>query len=163
MSMSPEAELNLEQHFLPAWAKESSNINPYAKFEGRPERADRRDDRGGPRRDGPSRRPGGPSSRGLGGPGGSGRPGGPGGPGGPGAPHGGSRPGQDRNRGPRRDEGGRGGERREPVAPPIPLPEINIALVAEEAGVESLSRQIRQTGRAYPLFDIAQMMLNVTV
>ena len=159
MSMSPEAELNLEQHFLPAWAKESSNVNPYAKFEGRPERADRRDDRGGPRRDGPSRRPGGPSSRGPGGPGGSGRPGGQGGPGGPGASRGGSRPGQDRNRGPRRDEGGRGGERREPVAAPIPLPEINIALVPEEAGVDSLSRQIRQTGRAYPLFDIAQMIL----
>ena len=160
MSMSPEAELNLEQHFLPAWAKESSNVNPYAKFEGRPERADRRDDRGGPRRDGPSRRPSGPPSRGPGGPGGSGRPGGPGGPGGSGAPRGAGRPGQDRNRGPRRDEGGRGGERREPVAPPIPLPEINIALVAEEAGVESLSRQIRQTGRAYPLFDIAQMILS---
>ena len=166
MSMSPEAELNLEQHFLPAWAKESSTVNPYAKFEGRPERADRRDDRGGPRRDGPSRRPGGPSSRGPGGPGGSGRPSGPGGSGrpggqgGPGASRGAGRPSQDRNRGPRRDEGGRGEERREPVAPPIPLPEVNVALVPEEAGVDSLSRQIRQTGRAYPLFDIAQMILS---
>ena len=45
------------------------------------------------------------------------------------------------------------------MAPPIPLPEINLALVPEEAGVDSLSRQIRQTGRAYPLFDIAQMIL----
>ena len=148
MSMSSEAELNLEQHFLPAWAKESSNVNPYAKFEGRPERSDRRDDRGGGRRDGPARRPGGPPSRGPGGPGGSG------------APRGGSRPGQDRNRGPHRDEGGRGGESREPVAPPVPLPEINIAFVPEELGVDSLSRQIRQTGRAYPLFDIAQMILS---
>ena len=37
---------------------------------------------------------------------------------------------------------------------------MNIALVPEEAGVDSLSRQIRQTGRAYPLFDIAQMILS---
>jgi hypothetical protein len=32
-------------------------------------------------------------------------------------------------------------------------------LVPDEKGVESLARQIRMTGRAYPLFDIAQMIL----
>jgi hypothetical protein len=39
------------------------------------------------------------------------------------------------------------------------LPEINLALIPEEKGVESLARQIKTTGRAYPLFDIAQMIL----
>lgn len=34
-----------------------------------------------------------------------------------------------------------------------------MALVPDEKGVESLARQIRMTGRAYPLFDIAQMIL----
>jgi hypothetical protein len=32
-------------------------------------------------------------------------------------------------------------------------------LVPDEKGVESLARQIKMTGRAYPLFDIAQMIL----
>jgi hypothetical protein len=39
------------------------------------------------------------------------------------------------------------------------LPELNVALLPDEKGVESLARQIRMTGRAYPLFDIAQMIL----
>jgi hypothetical protein len=39
------------------------------------------------------------------------------------------------------------------------LPELNVSLVPEEKGVESLARQIKMTGRAYPLFDIAQMIL----
>jgi hypothetical protein len=47
-------------------------------------------------------------------------------------------------------------DRREP---PPPLPEINLSLVPDEKGVESLARQIKMTGRAYPLFGIAQMIL----
>jgi hypothetical protein len=39
------------------------------------------------------------------------------------------------------------------------LPEIDVALIPEERGVESLARQIKVAGRAYPLFDIAQMIL----
>jgi hypothetical protein len=39
------------------------------------------------------------------------------------------------------------------------LPELNVSLVPDERGVESLARQIKMTGRAYPLFDIAQMIL----
>jgi hypothetical protein len=42
---------------------------------------------------------------------------------------------------------------------PLPLPELNLSLIPDEKGVESLSRQIKMTGRAYPLFDIAQMIL----
>jgi len=39
------------------------------------------------------------------------------------------------------------------------LPEINLSFLPDEKGVESLARQIKMTGRAYPLFDIAQMIL----
>jgi hypothetical protein len=41
----------------------------------------------------------------------------------------------------------------------LPLPEIDLSLRPEDKGVEYLARQIRTTGRAYPLFDIAQMIL----
>ena len=34
-----------------------------------------------------------------------------------------------------------------------------MSLIAEDKGVDSLARQIKMTGRAYPLFDIAQMIL----
>jgi hypothetical protein len=39
------------------------------------------------------------------------------------------------------------------------LPELNVSVVPDEKVVESLARQIKITGRAYPLFDIAQMIL----
>jgi hypothetical protein len=39
------------------------------------------------------------------------------------------------------------------------LPELNVALIPDDKGVESLARQIKMTGRAFPLFDIAQMIL----
>ncbi|MDB6068277.1 MAG: hypothetical protein JWR26_4485 [Pedosphaera sp.] len=172
MSTSPEADFDLEKLFLPAWAQESPSVNRYAKHPGddRPER--RFDDRQGgrrppPRRDGP--RPGGPGGGG-GGQGGGGqgrppmgdrsrgprrdgpRPGGPGGPAGGGGGRGDFR---------RDDRGGRGGrsdfqERREPA---LPLPEINLTLMPDDKGVDSLSRQIKMSGRSFPLFDIAQMIL----
>lgn len=44
-------------------------------------------------------------------------------------------------------------------APPQPLPEINAAFIPDDKGVDSLARQIKMTGRAYPLFEIAQMVL----
>jgi len=39
------------------------------------------------------------------------------------------------------------------------LPEVDVTLIPEEKGVELLSRQIKMTGRAFPLFGIAQMIL----
>ena len=39
------------------------------------------------------------------------------------------------------------------------MPEIELSLRPEDKGVESLARQIKMTGRAYPLFNIAQMIL----
>ncbi|MGH7953536.1 MAG: hypothetical protein ACREFE_16700, partial [Limisphaerales bacterium] len=53
----------------------------------------------------------------------------------------------------------RGGRRRERPEPPAPLPEISVTFLADEKGVEQIARQIKMTGRAYPLFQIAQLVL----
>jgi hypothetical protein len=143
MSTVPDNEFDLEKLFLPAWAQEPASAQSYAQYEGVGERTDRRDDRRGgrgPRRERPpgarrdENRPRRESH-------------------GPGRPEGRRDRGGAAERGPRRPEPR---ERRE--APP-PLPEIEVTLVPEERGVESLARQIRMTGRAFPLFDIAQMIL----
>jgi len=147
MSINPETDLDLEKLFLPAWAQGTSESNRYAKYTG--EEESRRDDRGRGERRGP--RP----PRGEGGE----------------RREFGRGPRDDR-RGPRRDQGQAGGpprdggqrrddrrsfaERRET---PPPLPEINVALVPDEKGVESMARQVKMTGRAFPLFDIAFLVI----
>src|SRR5581483_1276332 len=149
MSTLPDNEFDLEKLFLPAWAQEDPSAAKYAKYEGREERPEGRGDRRGPRPPGRGGRPGprrdGPRPR-------QDRPGGPG-PEGAGRGPGRRWEGPDQGRGPRR---GPDRERREA---PLPLPELNVTLVPQEKGVESLARQIKMTGRAYPLFDIAQMIL----
>ncbi len=138
MSTSPESDLDLDKLFLPAWAQESPAINRYAKYAGGEDRPERRDDR--QRR--PGRRDPSPAGgRGFG-------------------------PGSDRRPGPRQDDRGRrphdgplGGDRRVERPALLPMPELNVALMPDEKGVDSLARQIKMTGRAYPLFDIAQMIL----
>jgi hypothetical protein len=157
MSTLPDNELDLEKLFLPAWAQDEPSAVKYAKYEGRDDRPDRFGDRRGPRPPGRGGPPGGRREGDR--PRGERR-----GPGGQG--FGGGRPPGGERRGPRRDDrggpgearlrGDRFGERREP---PPPLPELNLSLVPDERGVESLARQIKMTGRAYPLFDIAQMIL----
>src|SRR6266481_3297721 len=156
MSTPPENELDLEKLFLPAWAQEPASANLYAKYEGGDERRERgRDDHRGPRRDRrgpPGERRGGDRPRRP--EGGERRPGGPS----QGREDRGNRPGGERfgrGRGPR-DPREQQRERREP---PPPLPEVGITLLPDDKGVESLARQIRMTGRAYPLFEIAQMIL----
>src|SRR5262245_43398376 len=161
MSTPPENELELEKLFLPAWAQEPASANLYAKYEGgedRPERG-RDDRRGGPRRDRrgpPGERRGGERPR---------RPEG-GDRRGPGPSQGREERGDRRPAGPGRERFGRGrGPRdqrdlqRERREPPPPLPDVGITLLPDDKGVESLARQIRMTGRAYPLFEIAQMIL----
>ena len=146
MSESIESDLNLDLHFLPSWAKEPSNRNLYADFEGERER---RGDR--PRDDRPGRRREGPPSRDRQGP----------------RPQGDrSRPGPQRREGERGDRGPRGDDTRgrpfreaRPEPPVEPWPEVDVILRADEKGVDSLARQIRMTGRAYPLFEVAQMVL----
>jgi hypothetical protein len=142
MSITPESELNLEELFLPAWAKDSATANKYAKHTGedRPARGERR---GGPRRDFGGPRPGdnrgGPQNRGQGG----------------------NRPGQFRGGDRPQRGGGERFRREEPreFRPPEPLPEITVTLLPDDKGVESLARQIKMTGRAYPLFEIAKLVL----
>ncbi len=160
MSTLPDNELDLDKLFLPAWAQEPS-ASKYAKYEGEDTRPDRRGDRDRrgprpPRRDGPpgprrdDRRPQG-DYRGPPRPeGGVPRPEGP-----RGQIGGGERP--DFRRGDRPE--GRRFDPRERRDLPPPLPEIELNLRPEDKGVESLARQIKMTGRAYPLFDIAQMIL----
>ena len=144
-------------------------------------RGDRPGGPGGPRPGGPGGfggpRPGGPG--GLGGP----RPGGPGGFGGPrpggdrgdrgprpqGGPGGGGAPGiawdpknGPRRDGPRRDGPGRDGPGRGPRRPdfnPEPLIPIELTLTPEQGGVSSLARQIKLSGRAYPLFEVAGLVM----
>jgi len=151
MSTLPDSGFDLNELFQPAWAKEPS-ASKYAHYEGETERFDRRGDRDR-RRPRPPRREGAPGGRRD-----QGRPRGerrgplrregaaPRGEGGP----------RRSFRGPRPDF--RGGEPRERRAP-LPLPEVETSLRPEDKGVESLARRIKMTGRAYPLFDIAQMIL----
>lgn len=161
MNINPETDLDLEKLFLPSWAQESANnTNRYAKFTGnegeRRGDRDRGDSRGGPR---PPRRDGGGGGERRSGPPGQGA----------------RRPeGQGGFRGPRRDgpgQGGGGGQRgggfgrdeRRPLPErreaPQPLPEVNAAIIPDEKGVESLARQVKMTGRAFPLFDIAFLVI----
>jgi len=135
MSSISDVEIDLEKLFLPAWAQEKPAANRYAKFAGEPvEREDRQREgrRGGPRREPFGERRGPRPLR-------------------PGPKFG------DRKREfPRRDDQG---ERREHPEPPPPLPEIAVTFLPDEKGVESLARQIKITGRAFPLFQIAQIVL----
>src|SRR6478736_10517505 len=143
MSTASDLDLNLDNLFQPAWAQGKDESNKFSKFTGnegvKPERSfsGKPGERRGPRRDAP----------GGGGFGGGGR---------GGAPRGGGSKFGDRKSGGfgRRDD--RGDDRRERPAPPAPLPELNVAFIPEERGVEQLARQIKMTGRAYPLFQIAQ-------
>ncbi len=142
MNINPETDLDLEKLFLPAWAQGTVDANRYAKYtgnEGAP-RERRGDDRGGPR---PPRRDGAAGSR-------NDRPAGPRREGGFGRP---SR--DDRGGSPRDERRGRP-ERREA---PLPLPQISAALIPDERGVQSMARQVKMTGRAFPLFDIAFLIL----
>ena len=149
MSTVSDLDLNLDNLFQPAWAQGKTETNKFAKFTGnegvKPERtfSGKPGERRAPRRDG----------AGGGGFGGGERRSGFGG-----APRGGgSKFGE-------RQGGFRGGDRRddrreERPAPLAPLPELNVAFIPEERGVEQLARQIKVTGRAYPLFKIALLIL----
>lgn len=156
--MSNESDLDLDKLFLPAWAQESPAYNKYANYSDREDRGGERRGPGGPR--GPRREGGGRPQGG----GGGGRPSGFQGQG-----RGGPQRGEG-NRGPRREGGGQGGGRQrfergrfqrdeQQREAPQPLPEVSISLMPDEKGVDSLVKQIKMTGRAYPLFDIGKLIL----
>ncbi|MGD0252284.1 MAG: hypothetical protein ABSC01_06260 [Verrucomicrobiota bacterium] len=135
MSSISDVEIDLEKLFQPAWAQESPAANRYAKFAG--EHAARDDRQREGRRGGPRREPFGERR-------------------GPRPPRSGPKFGDRKREFPRRDDQG---ERRERPEPPAPLPEITVTFLPDENGVESLARQIKMTGRAFPLFQIAQIVL----
>ena len=141
MSTTPEPDMDLDLHFLPAWARQAPDLNRYSQFEG-----GGRDDRS--RRGGRDRPPGEGRRPGPGGDRSARRPGGPG------------RGGDRRPGGPDRDRDRDRGNRPPPREAAPPLPEIGVNFVPDNPGVESLARQIKVTGRAYPVFEIAQLVLS---
>ncbi|HUZ08118.1 MAG TPA: hypothetical protein VMV89_11600, partial [Candidatus Paceibacterota bacterium] len=139
MSSISDIDLDLEKLFQPAWAQEKPAGNRFERFTGnegaKPERRfnDKPGERRAPRRDSA----GGGERRG-------------------GSKFGDHKPGFSRGNDRRDDRS----ERRERPEPPPPLPEISVTFVPDENGVESLARQIKMTGRCYPLFQIAQLVLD---
>ncbi len=148
----PLKELDLDLEFLPAWAQKPNDAKPYANYAGEEKPRSRgRGDWGDrpPRRRDDNR---GRDFKGRDAKGGGGR---------------------DRNRdGDRRDDRRpkfqkRDGKRpfdkrkdfRRSEAPQRPSLDLDVAIQPEKHGVESLARQIKHTGRAYPLFDIARLIL----
>jgi len=134
MSTVSDLDLDLDKLFQPAWVQEKPAGNRYEKFAGEPAGRDDRSRDG--RRSSPRGEPFGArrDSR----------------------PRSGSKFGAGKKDFSRRDDRS---ERRERPEPPPPLPEIAVTFVPGENGVESLARQIRMTGRCYPLFQIAQLVL----
>ena len=134
MSTPSETDLDLDSLFLPAWAQQPANKNLYAKYEGREES---RDSHRGDRGDRPRRAQGNRDRAGS--------------PRGP-------RSQERRSEGRARPYNPRGGDQRPPAEnfAPQALPDVDVQFRPEEHGVDSLARQIKMTGRAYPLFGIAQ-------
>ena len=134
MSSIPDMDLDLENLFQPAWAQGKAEANRYEKFTGdegvKPERR-RGDRREKPRGESFGERRG------------------------PRPPRSGGKFGDRKQGFDRRDDR----RERERTEPPAPLPEIAVTFLPDEKGVESLARQIKMTGRAYPLFQIAQLVL----
>jgi hypothetical protein len=133
MSSISDIDLDLEKLFQPAWAQEKPATNRFDRFTGnegvKPER--RFNDKPGERR-APRRDNAG----------------------------GGERRGEGRARhSVRAGDKPRSGAPYQRPEPPPPLPEISVTFVPGENGVESLARQIKMTGRCYPLFQIAQLVL----
>jgi len=147
-----ENGLDLEKLFLPAWATEKPAAERFAHYTGEEgTRPDRRGGRKGDRRGFQEGRP--PRDQQRGGDRRSDR-----------RPEGERRsgaPGQG-DPGFRRDRGERGDRREDRRPMELPLPEVEVWLAVEDKDADSLARQIRMTGRAYPVFEIAQMVLQKT-
>ena len=156
MSSEPDNELSLDLQFLPDWAQEDTGVNKYANHKGEQERPRGRkggwDDRRPPRGD---RKPASdrrPTNR-------QAQRGDSGGGGNKGGPRGDRRQGggeQNQGRGNRDARQQRGGK---PQRPEVQQLDIKVDFVPDTQGVESIAKEIRLTGRAYPLFQIALLVL----
>ena len=138
---------DLEMAFLPQWAQEPNDAKPYADFSGddRPrgrgrgdwgDRPRRRDDNRGRDFKGRGDRPRGRDER----------------------REGGDRRQKFQNRDGKRPQNRKGNFRRND-GPPRPPLEIDASIRPEKNGVEALAKQIKNSGRAYPLFDIARLII----
>ncbi len=146
MSDQPDNELSLDLQFLPDWAQDDVGKNKYANHSGedRPQRGGGRkgsrrdrDDRGRGRDD---RRPRGDRrAQGKGGRDQSG-------------------PRDDDRRGPR-DKRGRDSRGRKFKRQQAPQLDLKVDFVPDADGVESIAKEIKLTGRSYPLFQIALLVL----
>lgn len=125
---------------MPDWVKEPVREDRYRDYEGESERRPRRDGFGAGRDEGSrgprARKPGGGGKR----------------PGGDRKSGGGERDRPDRPRG-----GGQDAPRREPA--PAPPPAVTVEFLPDEKCVEGIARQIKESHRAYPLFNLARMFL----
>ena len=157
MSAEPDNELSLDLQFLPDWAQEDTGVNKYANHKGEQERPRGRkggwDDRRPPRGDrkpASDRRPTNrQAQRGDSGGGGGNN----------GGPRNDRRQGggeQNQGRGNRDARQQRGGK---PQRPEVQQLDIKVDFVPDTQGVESIAKEIRLTGRAYPLFQIALLVL----
>ncbi|MDH7502279.1 MAG: hypothetical protein QHJ82_06135 [Verrucomicrobiota bacterium] len=141
MNTRPEIDLDLDLQFLPAWAREPAGVNRFAKYESAPEE-ERRGRRGQTRRGGDfewgarQQRRDRPERGG-----------------------GKAAPGVQGRRFERRMERKRRPQPQEAPQPEVPLPEVEVEFIPDERGVESLTKQIKLRGRAYPLFEIAKLIL----
>lgn len=164
--------IDLSQMFRPSWTTETAGASEAtamlaAKFDegDRPSRGDRHDRQGrpggrGPRRDGergPRREgPRNAGPRGNGGQGGEGRDRGP-------RPEGrrDGKTGGGRGRDDRR--GARDPRERRPEPPQQPVLEgWKLDLVAEEPAIEGIAKQVRSRAKAYPLFELARLILQLS-
>jgi hypothetical protein len=145
-------EADLTQIFRPSWTMEASDSTARltARFDegDRPERGPRRPEgRGGPGRDRGSRDRGPRPDRGSGPRGDKGGPG--------------------RDRGDRSKRGGHDrrdarDRRPEPAAPKPMLEGWELSLLPEEAAVEGIAKQIRSRAKAYPLFELARLIVRLS-
>ena len=137
---------DLEMAFLPSWAQEPNDAKPYADFAGESknrgrgrgdwgDRPRRRDDNRGRDFKGRGDRPRGRDDR-----------------------RDGDRRQNFQNRDGKRPPNKKGNFRRND-APPRPPLELDASIRPERNGVEALAKQIKTSGRAYPLFDIARLII----
>ena len=149
MNESSENDISLDLQFLPEWAQEDSGSNKYSSHSG--------NDRGGEARRGRGRKGQYQRSRS------------------------GNKARGDASMGKGRSDNRRGGGDRKdrPLAresrggrkkyyekgdrfqrPKVPKLNLKVDFVPDEKGVESIAKEIKLTGRAYPLFQIALLILN---
>jgi len=130
MNTENDTKFDLDLHFLPAWAQQPSVDNRYSEFETSEDEKKNKDRSKEGRRGGFKRQK------------------------------------DERRRSDNLDrsdqQNKRGRSRRRDHKPQLPkeeFPEVDVTILPEERGVDAIAKQIRITGRAYPLFEIGYLVL----